>query len=257
MISLKQSSLGCHINGTYMGALGYADDITLTCPSLYGLNSMLDICNQFAKNNHVIFNTKKTICIKYGEAVKPQEYAKLNDTRLSWGGNVRHLGNIFDGKLVNNVDSFHKCSQFIGQFNNLRSKFGHLQADIQGNLMKSHCCSFFSSFLWRYNSDGFKKIFIQWNKSVRNFFELPNNTHRWILGPLLNQPHSSHQLYIRDVKFIYRLLNCHNCIVKECLTVGINNSNTIIGYKLAFIRSRFGINVIDTRYDKLISLAII
>ena len=46
-----------------------------------------------------------------------------------------------------------------------------------------------------------------------------------------------------------RLLNCHNSIVKECLTVGINNSNTIIGYKLAFIRSRFGFNVIDTGYD--------
>ena len=157
LISLKQSGLGCHINGTYMGALGYADDITLTCPSLYGLNSMLDICNQFAKNNHVIFNTKKTICIKYGDAVKPQECAMLNDTHLSWGGNVRHLGNFFDSKLVNNVDSFHKCSQFIGQFNNLRSKFGHLQPDIQGNLLKTHCCSFFSSFLWRYNSDGFKK----------------------------------------------------------------------------------------------------
>ena len=77
--SLKQSGIGCHINGTYIGALGYADDITLTCLSLYGLNCMLDICNQFAKNHHVIFNTKKTICIKYGDAVKPQ------DTRLSWG----------------------------------------------------------------------------------------------------------------------------------------------------------------------------
>ena len=37
-ISLKQSGLGCHINRTYMGALGYADDIALTCPSLYGSN---------------------------------------------------------------------------------------------------------------------------------------------------------------------------------------------------------------------------
>ena len=34
LISLKQSGISCHINGTYMGALGYADDITLTCPSL-------------------------------------------------------------------------------------------------------------------------------------------------------------------------------------------------------------------------------
>ena len=77
LISLKQPGLGCHINGTYMGALGYADGITLTCPSLYGLNSMLDICNQFAKNNHVIFNTKKTICIY---------------PSIMGGGNVRHLG---------------------------------------------------------------------------------------------------------------------------------------------------------------------
>ena len=64
LISLKQSGLCCHINRTYMGALGYADDITLTCPSLYGLNSMPAICNQFSKNNHVIFNTKKTILYK-------------------------------------------------------------------------------------------------------------------------------------------------------------------------------------------------
>ena len=67
---------------------------------------MLDICNQFAKNNHVIFNTKKTIRIKYGDTVKPQECAKLIDNHLSWGRvgggwNVRHLGNFFDCKLVN------------------------------------------------------------------------------------------------------------------------------------------------------------
>ena len=42
---------------------------------------MFDICMQFAKNNHVIFNTKKTICIKYCDAVKPKGCAKLNDTR--------------------------------------------------------------------------------------------------------------------------------------------------------------------------------
>ena len=48
---------------------------------------------------------------------------------------------------------------------------------------------------------------------------------------------------------IYIKSNCHNCIVKECLNVRINNSNTIIGYKLACMRPRFGINVIDTGYD--------
>ena len=47
---------------------------------------LIYICNQFAKNNHAIFNTMKTICIQYGDAVKLQECDKLNDTRLSWGG---------------------------------------------------------------------------------------------------------------------------------------------------------------------------
>ena len=63
---------------------------------------------------------------------------------------------------------------------------------------------------------------------------------------MLNPPHISHQLCIRDGKFIHKVLNCHNCIVKECLTGGINNSNEIIGYMLAFIQSIFGFNVIDT-----------
>ena len=48
-----------------MGALSYADDITRISPILYGLNCMLDICNKFAIDNFIIFNSKKTICIKY------------------------------------------------------------------------------------------------------------------------------------------------------------------------------------------------
>ena len=75
-----------------MGALWYEDDITLTCPSLYGLNCMLDICNQFTKNNHVTYNTKSTIIYQI-RAVKQQECVQLNDTLLSWGNNGRHLGN--------------------------------------------------------------------------------------------------------------------------------------------------------------------
>ena len=42
---LKQSGYGCHINNTYMGALFYADDIILSCPSIRGLNRMNKICS--------------------------------------------------------------------------------------------------------------------------------------------------------------------------------------------------------------------
>ena len=87
-----------------MGALSYADDITISCPSLYGLSIMLDICTNFVHENFITFNTKKTVCIK-------------------WQTNVRHLGNYLNNTLDNSVDSNIKYSYFIGQFNNLKSFF--------------------------------------------------------------------------------------------------------------------------------------
>ena len=56
---IKQSGYGCHINNTYMGALSYADDIILSCPSIRGLNRMIKICSFFANSNHITLIVRK------------------------------------------------------------------------------------------------------------------------------------------------------------------------------------------------------
>ena len=61
---LKQSGYGCHINNTYMGALSYADDIILSCPSIRGLNRIIKICYFFANSNHITFNCKKLLSLE-------------------------------------------------------------------------------------------------------------------------------------------------------------------------------------------------
>ena len=260
LVILKETGIGCHINGTFMGALAYADDITISSPSLQGLNSMLDICRIFALDNFIIFNCKKTVCIKYGEDVKPFEFAMMNDVQLVWKNEVRHLGNFFNCKLDNSIDGHHKKSHFIGYFNKLMSNFSCLQPDILGNLFKSYCCSFYGSFLWKYNSDGFIKCTTQWNKAIRVIFSLPCNTHRWLLGPLINQYHISHQLIVRDIKTMHRMLTCHNIIVNQCMSIASINSNTLIGYKLAYFRSKYAFNLTTNtlRYciEKAIPLAL-
>ena len=60
---LHQSGIGCYIDDTctYVGVLGYADDITLLCPSIHCLNMMLYICKQIASNYLITFNCKKTV----------------------------------------------------------------------------------------------------------------------------------------------------------------------------------------------------
>ena len=79
---------------------------------------MLDKCNCFAKDKDN-FYSKTTICIQYHEAFKPQEFPKLNSSIPSWENTIGYVYS----KMDNNIDNFRICAQFIGQFNNLKSRF--------------------------------------------------------------------------------------------------------------------------------------
>ena len=49
LVILRTSGIGCHVGSAYIGALSYADDITLLCPSIRGLNEMIVLCCEYAK----------------------------------------------------------------------------------------------------------------------------------------------------------------------------------------------------------------
>ena len=89
-----------------MGVLSYADDRTLICPSIWGLNKMLKICNTFSKHNSILFNKKKTTCIKikFGDLIKNGEKAFLDGSDLVWKDNVRQLGNVVDSTCNDDFD---------------------------------------------------------------------------------------------------------------------------------------------------------
>ena len=57
---LKHLGLGCHVGLTYAGAFGYADDIALVPPSIYGLKKMISICESYAQDYHITFNPAKS-----------------------------------------------------------------------------------------------------------------------------------------------------------------------------------------------------
>ena len=124
---MRDSGVGCKINNCYTGAISYADDITLSCPSIRGLNKMLDICNKFAEEHYLIFNSKKSLTIKYGKEVNNTEYVLLGHNRINWVDSVRHLGNYFNTQLSDITDCMMKRSTFIGSVNKLMANFGHLQ----------------------------------------------------------------------------------------------------------------------------------
>ena len=44
---LREHPTGCRIGRKYFGAIAYADDVTLLCPSVEGLKSMLTVCTKY------------------------------------------------------------------------------------------------------------------------------------------------------------------------------------------------------------------
>ena len=49
------------INGEFMGIFGYADDNVLLSPTFDGLQNMLNICEQYAKEHNLSFSTNENI----------------------------------------------------------------------------------------------------------------------------------------------------------------------------------------------------
>ena len=69
-----------------MGALSYAHDIIfMSCPSIRLIF--------FANSNHITFNCKKTVCIKFVGNTHDCEHLSLNDNDIEWVSEIKHFGN--------------------------------------------------------------------------------------------------------------------------------------------------------------------
>ena len=63
---LSQSSVGCYWGNIFVGALAYADDLTLLVPSPSALRKLLAICEKSGSVLRLTFNPDKSQCIRYG-----------------------------------------------------------------------------------------------------------------------------------------------------------------------------------------------
>ena len=50
--------------------------------------------------------------------------------------------------------------------------------------------------MWKLDSLAFKGVCTSWNRGVRTILHLPFTTNTYMLGPLMNQAHMSHEFTI-------------------------------------------------------------
>ncbi len=78
---LGNINAGVSINKVNVGSPMFADDLTLLARVKWGLDSMLQVLDNFGKRWRLIFSIKKTVVLTFGE--KPREHAR-NISKRNW-----------------------------------------------------------------------------------------------------------------------------------------------------------------------------
>ena len=95
------------MGGYFLGAMGYADDVTLLAPTRQGLQLMLNICETYAVSHSMLFSTdkdpvkSKTKCMLFSTTRSAKEVKPvcLNGYELLWVDSAKHLGNYLSTKI--------------------------------------------------------------------------------------------------------------------------------------------------------------
>ena len=216
IVKLRMSGLGCRIDQCFYGCLGYADDLLLLSASRSGLQAMVKICEKFAKEKHLKFSTNadpqksKTKCVIFSPKANDRQNVSpiiLNSDPLPWVTDVKHLGNIMQCENSMKKDIAMKRGKFIAKVNSILQELHFADPAILVKLLQVYCTSFYGSCLWNIYSAEVDRLYRSWNVSVRNIFQVPYTTHRYLVQPLSDCPHPKTMLSTRFIKFMQSLVS--------------------------------------------------
>jgi hypothetical protein len=175
---------------------------------------MISICEEFGLHYGMSYNSTKTVCIAFSrEKVQPNQDILLNGNRIKWCEKVLYLGNWLTPTLDDSHDISIKRGQFYGSVNNLFSNFKQLPCDILSELFVTFCTSFYGSQCWSLRNTELTKLYSAYNKCLRRVWNLPYDSHRYIIHLLMGKGDLQRQLSTRFLKMLDTMYNAENRIL--------------------------------------------
>ena len=191
-----------------------------------GLQTLLNICTDYASCNDITYNSLKSSCMVF----KPPRY-KLTCPDININGNVmpysescKYLGVMLNSTGSDDDDIRKHLRCFYARSNTLLRKFHHCSTDIKLSLFKSYCLPSYCIHLWvNYTNAMYRKMKVAFN-----------NVYRRILG--VSRRDSASSMYVSNgiedfdcfirrniYRFIMRLSACENELVNS-----VTKSSTFI-----------------------------
>ena len=205
----------------------YADDLVLLCPSHRGLQELLVICEKYAFEHDIKFNTKKSVVlVRRSKLLKNAIIPpfELCNERLVEVHEVKYLGHYITSDGKDDKDMSRACRQLYAQGNSLIRKFHMCTERVKIKLFVTYCTQFYCAHLWQFNlSDkSYKKISVAYNNVFRYFLRLPRDAQGRPCsgsGMFVKRNIKSFQEIVRNVvyKFQCRINISDNELVKSTL----------------------------------------
>ena len=179
---LREAGIGCHIGGEFLGAYGYADDVTLLSPTRQGLQSMLKICEEFSQGHSMLFSTdpvpskSKTKCMLFSRHKSADQVLnlQLNGDNLPWVSTAKHLGNHLSSKLnlsplspETKTDLLCKRAILYDKVHQVQQQFGYCDPKLVLKLLSIYSTALYGSPLWQLSSEEHSKLNRSWNTAIK------------------------------------------------------------------------------------------
>ena len=239
---LRKTRSGCYVGNFFAGILGYADDLLLLSPSREGLQQMVSIAENYAAEHNISFSTHsiasksktKGMIFSRKELKWNPEPIVLCGNKLPWVKDAKYLGNIITN-IYNGMekDVLSKRAKFIEKNCEIIQEFKCAHPEVKTKVNKSYNSSFPGSVLWSFSGRSVEKLVNSWSVAIRHMWELPVNSHRYLVEEL-GGPHAKSMLYSRFISFLQSIKRHSKFPVQYllCLVKDDAMSNTGLNVKL-------------------------
>ena len=234
MYRLKSCGFGCYIGQSFVGALGYADDIFLLAPTRYSLSRLLKERELFSED-FLTFNANKSNYIVFphvGDNVSTN-ITFMNNLIASLESSI-HLGNVI-GPDISTKRVEASVADFNRKINVLLSSFHNVSTNCSYKIFISICMSLHGCQLWDVSHRYTNNFFVSWRKAIRRMFKLPYRTHSCLLHLIINDLPVDGQIHLRIIKFFNCMYKNKNNVMSLCGRLAANGSGSPVSNSLNFV----------------------
>ena len=178
---LSESKIGCYVNNACVNHLMYADDSVLVSPSPFALQSLVNMCEQYANDNEITYNAKKTVCM----CIKSKPCKNINVPSISLDGKLlkwvlihKYLGVVLRNDMNDCDDMKRQLCAIYAKGNMMLRKFNRCSDKVKVTLFKAHCMNLYCCPLWIcFNNRMYQKVKVAYNNIFRHMFGIRRREH--------------------------------------------------------------------------------